>query len=138
MSETRGERNRNPGNVEDDGKTKWQGLDDPRSDGRFLRFANPEDGIRCLCRVLLTYQRKYGIRSIRGIINRWAPSHENNTESYIKHVAGACGVDSREVIDLTDRHFLKDLVEAIIKHENGRCTYEDSVIAEGVKRALQT
>jgi hypothetical protein len=44
-------------------------------------------------------------------------------------------VDSRDLIDLSDKRMLRDLVEAIIHHENGRVSYADTVIDEGVKRA---
>lgn len=133
---TRGERNNNPGNV-DRTTDRWQGMcEDQSGDSRFVVFETPEFGIRALGKVLLSYQRKYKIRSVRGIINRWAPPTENNTESYIEAVSAKLGVDSREVINLEDPHILRDMVVAIIHHENGRCVYDDSVIDEGVTRAL--
>jgi hypothetical protein len=46
------------------------------------------------------------------------------------------GVDSRDVIDITDFDTLKKVTVAIIHHENGRVIYPDEIINEGVKRAL--
>lgn len=135
---TRGERNNNPGNIREgySDKTAWKGERATDDDPEFEEFETPEDGIRALGKVLLYYQRKYGIRTIRGIINRWAPSNENDTENYIQSVCLMVGVDSREAIDLTDRRMLREIVVAIIHHENGRVNYADDVIEEGVKRAF--
>jgi hypothetical protein len=134
---TRGEKNCNPGNLREypGDPTAWKGERATDDDPEFEEFETPEDGIRALGKVLLAYQRKYGIRTIRGIINRYAPSTENDTESYINAVSLRVGVDSRDLIDLSDRRVLRDLVEAIIHHENGRISYADTVIDEGVKRA---
>jgi hypothetical protein len=134
---TRGERANNPGNIREypNDPTAWKGERATDDDPEFEEFETPEDGIRALGKVLLAYQRKYGIRTIRGIINRYAPSTENDTESYINAVSLRVGVDSRDLIDLSDRRVLRDLVEAIIHHENGRISYADTVIDEGVKRA---
>jgi hypothetical protein len=134
---TRGERANNPGNIREypNDPTAWKGERSTDDDPEFEEFETPEDGIRALGKVLLAYQRKYGIRTIRGIINRYAPSTENDTESYINAVSLRIGVDSRDLIDLSDRRVLRDLVEAIIHHENGRISYADTVIDEGVKRA---
>jgi hypothetical protein len=134
---TRGERANNPGNIREypNDPTAWKGERATDDDPEFEEFETPEDGIRALGKVLLAYQRKYGIRTIRGIINRYAPSTENDTESYISAVSLKLGVDSRDLIDLSDKRMLRDLVEAIIHHENGRVSYADTVIDEGVKRA---
>ena len=32
-----------------------------------------------------TYRKKYGLTTIRGIINRFAPPSENNTENYVRY-----------------------------------------------------
>ena len=37
--------------------------------------------------LLRTYLIKYKLRTIRQIISKWAPSNENNTEMYIRHVS---------------------------------------------------
>jgi hypothetical protein len=135
---TRGERSCNPGNIREypGDPTAWLGERTSDDDAEFEEFNTPEDGIRALGKVLLSYQRKYGIRTIRGIINRWAPTNENDTESYIKSVCSRVGVDSRDVIDITDFDTLKKVTVAIIHHENGRVIYPDEIINEGVKRAL--
>ena len=42
-----------------------------------------------LCR---TYYGKYGLKTIRDIVSRWAPAKENNTEAYIRHVSDYTGI----------------------------------------------
>lgn len=132
----RGIRNNNPGNI-DRTAEKWQGMaDDQSSDSRFIVFVSPEWGIRAMAKILRNYGKKYGINSVGGIINRWAPPVENDTGSYVRQVAEALGVDKHERINLEDPAILVSLIKSIIKHENGIQPYDDSQIAEGVRRAL--
>ena len=39
-----------------------------------------------------TYYKKYGLKTIRAIISRWAPPKENNTAAYIRHVSDYTGI----------------------------------------------
>lgn len=128
----RGIRNNNPGNLEKNG-IDWQGLSLVQDDSRFYQFATPVWGIRALARVLKTYESKYGLNTITDIINRWAPPHENNTESYINHVAQLLGVGPHEPFEVADKLVL--LTEAIILHENGENPYSMDTIVEGVSLA---
>ncbi len=137
----RGVRNANPGNIDRTG-TKWQGMAaDQSGDPRFIVFDAPEWGIRAIVRVLRTYYDKHGLRTVKGIINRWAPPVENDTEAYYVTVAKKLGVDPGEQIDIDDLDTLRTLVKAIIRHENGRGPepdggwYSDDVIDEGIRRA---
>lgn len=138
MKPTRGERNNNPGNIREypGDRTAWQGERATDDDLEFEEFETPAAGIRALAKVLLAYQVKYGIRSVRGFINRWAPSSENNTDAYVRAVSKRMGVKETEALDITDRSTLAKLVGAIIWHENGRCIYSDVAIKEGIERAL--
>lgn len=84
--EPRGVRNNNPGNI-DRTNTIWLGEDRSAaalaSEKRFCVFETPQASFRALAKTLLTYQRKHGLRTVRDMISRWAPSVENNTEAYI-------------------------------------------------------
>ncbi|MFN6998960.1 MAG: structural protein, partial [Elioraea tepidiphila] len=97
---SRGYRNRNPGNIEHLPTNKWLGLETPPSDGRFCRFRSHQHGIRALALLLQSYQDRHGLRTIAGIINRWAPGSENDTAAYIAHVARLTGRDPHERLDL--------------------------------------
>ncbi len=131
---TRGERNNNPGNI--DKGQPWQGLATAQPDSRFASFVSPEYGIRALGKLLLTYYRTYGLDTINGIISRWAPSVENNTNAYAAAVARETGFDANQEIDLTDHDALFAVAKAIIRHENGRVSYSDATIASGIQMAL--
>lgn len=133
---TRGERNNNPGNIEKG--QSWQGLSaDQSGDSRFAVFSAPEYGIRALGKLLQNYQRTYGINTIAGVINRWAPPTnkgiiENDTVAYINHVAQQIGVGPNDPLNLSDPAILTPLVAAIITHENGRNIYGTAAIQSGL------
>lgn len=135
MTPTRGERNNNPGNLDRTG-TQWEGMAAAQPDPRFICFADPVMGIRALAKVLLTYQRKHQLDTIRGIVSRWAPPAENNTEAYVSHVAEEVGAGPDDEIDLEDLGVLFALTKAIIEHENGRCVYSNEVLLQAVTKAL--
>lgn len=116
----RGIRNNNPGNI-DRGKDQWQGLAaDQSSDPRFCVFSDPTWGIRALARVLISYQDKYNIRTIKDIISRWAPGNENDTDAYVLMVSKQTGLSPNVRLDLHEYQFMEPVVQAIIRHENGR------------------
>ncbi|MDF2185464.1 structural protein [Grimontia hollisae] len=125
----RGIRNHNPGNIEDNG-TPWQGRQG--HDGRFIIFDGPVNGIRAMYKVLMTYRHRYRLDTVRGIINRWAPPFENNTEAYINHVANRLGVTPDTPLGLGD---YPQLLKSIIKHENGVQPYDDSTIHAAIASA---
>lgn len=138
----RGIRNNNPGNIE--WGSPWQGLR-PRSeatDARFAQFEAPAWGIRALAVTLITYYDKHKIRTVKQAINRWAPPHENDTGAYARAVAAAVGVDVNQNIDFHDYAILRPMVEAIIRHENGRgplatpnSWYDAGTMDQGLKLA---
>jgi len=137
----RGIRNYNPGNIERNA-TRWQGMAlDQASDSRFVVFSGSTWGIRAIARTLITYQDKYGLRTVRGIIKRWAPAHENNTAAYVASVCQRLGVGPDDVIDVYDYSTMLELVRAIIRHENGAGPlpggdwYGEPLLAEGLSLA---
>ena len=146
MKTPRGIRNNNPGNL--DKGSPWQGLVANPDEPRFCTFKDPVWGIRALAVTLITYHDKRrakdgsSIDTIREVIERWAPPNENNTDAYINEVSKAVGVTADMIIDLHDYDILRPLVEAIIRHENGRgplktlnTWYAAEVIEEGLRRA---
>ncbi|ELF3953060.1 structural protein [Salmonella enterica] len=131
----RGIRNNNPGNIRwgDD----WQGLvaKPRRTDKAFCQFTTPEYGIRAMIIILRNYQRRHGLNTVTGIINRWAPSSENNTQAYINSVAQATGVAPDKPVDTTDSRFMVKLLQAIIRHENGVQPYDFGVFVKALELA---
>lgn len=115
----RGIRNNNPGNIER-GKDRWLGSSaDQSSDPRFVVFDTPEAGIRALMRVLINYQERHDIKTLRAAINRWAPAVENNSNAYVQHVSRLTGLDPDEAIDFLDEYICTAVAKAIVRHENG-------------------
>lgn len=130
-TQTRGIRNNNPGNIRKS-KDPWQGLAERQTDAAFFVFKSPMYGIRALARVLITYQDKKKLRTIKDIIRRWAPQTENDTNAYIISVADATGFAQDQLLDMHRFDHLKPLVEAIIRHENGQQSYTDTEITKAL------
>lgn len=128
----RGIRNNNPGNIRYTG-TQWVGLSLPPSDGEFCIFTDAKYGIRALSRVLKVYKAKYGICTVAGIINRWAPAVENNTRAYIESVCKQLKKSEDERLDLDDNTIMLGLIKAITRHENGVQPYSDADIIRGLE-----
>jgi hypothetical protein len=131
---TRGIVNNNPGNIRKSA-TAWHGAV-AGNDPAFVTFDTPENGIRAMAKVLLTYQRQHGLDTVAELLERWAPAVENDSFAYIDDVATRLGIDPDERIDLGDPAMLAALCGAIIRHENGRQPYAGAVLAAGVGAAL--
>lgn len=131
---SRGHRNNNPGNIDRNAANKWQGSV-LGTDSRFETFESMEYGIRALARVLISYKDKHDLKTIRHIINRWAPPHENNTTAYINAVAKACDRSPESPIDVYKYEDAFPLVKAIIHHENGYMPCTDEEITKGLLMA---
>lgn len=134
---TRGIRNKNPGNLEKT-QTVWDGEIRPGADERFCEFESLIMGCRALIKTLVTYHTKHGCSTVRSIIERWAPSHENDTESYMEHVASSIskGVDEAIPFDLDPTYYLA-IAKTIARHENGSdaLAISDDVWEEAYKLA---
>ena len=107
----------------------------PSRDEAFETFDTPEHGIRAGVKLLLTYFHKYGLKTIREIISRFAPPSENDTESYIAHVSLETGIPDDEALDLDDPYILAAVAMAIIKHEQGKQPYTAAQFMRGVEQA---
>jgi hypothetical protein len=124
----------NPGNVRIS-STGWQGKLTPSRDPEFETFDTPEHGLRAVARILLTYFEEYKLNTIEGIIAKWAPDSENDTDAYIDDVSDRTGFDSDQVLT-PDAPTLTALVKAITFHENGSCPYADAIIEAAVTSVL--
>ncbi len=121
----RGIRNKNPGNVLCDGSTHWEGSVGHDKQG-FLVFSNAYYGCRCLRSVLNTYVARHNLRTIRGIIGRYAPYPANNTNAYVDSVSRQTGIPPDQVLDIP--YDYAALCRAIIVEENGCCPYDNNTI----------
>ena len=132
----RGIRNNNPGNIRRG--ERWEGIADVSLDQEFVTFKSPVWGIRAMARILLSYQKLHFLGTITGMISRWAPPSENDTDSYIHHVCKMVGVGRHDTVTLAEEPTLfAAMVRAIILHENGKQPYSDKKIAKGIKLAME-
>lgn len=106
----------------------------------FVVFDTMTNGIRALCKQLIAYQDRYGIKTVRGAISRWAPGNENNTDAYIAFVCGVLSCQPDDEFDFHSPDFLYWIVTAIGEEENGHDafthTVTDADINAGIAAAL--
>ena len=65
------------------GRAQWLGMTGTCKG--FVEFETREHGIRAWLVLMRNYRHKYGCRTIRQIVSRFAPPSENNTERYIRY-----------------------------------------------------
>ena len=96
----RGIRNNNPLNIRRS-KDKWKGMRMQQTDPSFCQFETLEWGWRAAFYLLTrTYYHKYRLFTIRAIISKWAPPHENKTDAYINNVSRLTGIGPDEPIGI--------------------------------------
>jgi hypothetical protein len=82
----------------------------------FCNFSSMGFGYRAILTLLTTYYDKYQLKTIRGILTRYAPPSENQTENYIAFLSRNSGFDPGQVLTKAD---LMKLIPGIVKMENG-------------------
>ena len=142
---TRGFKNKNPGNLDRVAGVRWKGqlpeAQEKKLDNRFCVFKDHKYGIRALATTLKTYATARRARNgskidtVAEVIERWAPPSENDTKAYARAVANALDVTPDTEIDLLDPSVMRSLVEAIISHECSGLKYSDDLLDEGLALA---
>ena len=84
----------------------------------FQQFDTPEAGLKAIDDNLKAYGAK-GINTIAGVINRWAPPSENNTQAYVAAVAQRLGIKPDQPLDMNNPAVRQALGTAIMLHEKG-------------------
>ena len=114
----RGIRLNNPCNLRQ-GQGRFIGEYEISKDNEFRQFKSMVFGIRAALHLLIkTYYYLHRLRTVRGIINRWAPSNENNTEAYIEAMCKEVGLKPDEYIEMSEDFWIRFL-DAMIYIENG-------------------
>lgn len=94
-----GQRINNPFNIR---QANQDFLGETGEESGFVSFESSPFGVRAADKVLTTYGRDYGINTIRGLINRFAPPSENDTRGYVNYISSQLGMDPDAEIDLSD------------------------------------
>ena len=116
-------RNNNPGNLRSlGGRLRWAGQAgvDEEPGGPFVIFDSRQSGWRGVATNLLAYEEVHELRTVNGIIDRWAPpSDHNDTSAYKAAVCHAIGRGRDESIAVNDQPTLVALMKAIAAVEGG-------------------
>jgi hypothetical protein len=141
QSDIRSIRNNNPGNI-DRTSTQWEGMAEEQTDSRFVTFESPEMGVRAMARTLNTYNTRYGLDNIAGMVSRWAPPTENDTQAYIRFVSEKTGIPSDKTITLQDNpEEMRKVISAMIEMEGGQEAsryFNSQIVERGVNLALSS
>lgn len=113
----RGIRNNNPGNIRLS-DTLYVG-EKESNDPEFKQFTSMAYGYRAMFMLLYTYQVRYGLNTVWGMISRYAPENENNTSNYVRQVSQWSGIDANSRITATNRDTMIPLVCSMSRFENG-------------------
>jgi hypothetical protein len=133
----RGIKNHNPLNIRINPANNWQGRVDPakNTDGDFEQFTDPVWGIRAGARNIIFHYDRNGADTVRKLVALWAPPSENDTEAYIRFVCGQSGFQSSRKLDFHRFEYLKPVLVAMIRIENGLQPYTETQIDAGLVRA---
>ena len=108
----------NPGLIQND-NTKLQGEVRPSKDKYFKQFESMAWGYCAMFVELNRYQNEYRLYTIRGMISKWAPPSENDTEAYIKAVAQLSNIAADCPVTSTNHDQMVPIVAAMSRVENG-------------------
>ncbi|WP_395264914.1 hypothetical protein V1605_18325 [Enterobacter soli] len=96
--------------------------------GDFAVFPTLDEGVLASAKQLQIYGTR-GVNTVRDIANKWAPSNENDTAAYIRHVVKATGINENEKLNLNDPTILAKLISAMASKEGaGNRVSEGAVI----------
>ena len=96
--------------------------------GNFAVFPTLDEGVLAATKQLQIYGQR-GTNTVRDIVSKWAPSNENNTEEYIRHVVRSTKFNENEKLNLNDPYVLAKLISAMASKEGaGSRVTEDRVI----------
>lgn len=138
MSSPLGLRLNNPLNIRKSSIT-WEGKAAVQPNEDFVSFIDAHHGIRAAAKNLLTYYRKYKLKTVQGIVTRWAPpDDDNDTATYITRVAQRLQVQPDVELDLEDPEVLKALIVAMMPEEIGTVPYDAETISTAVEAAYSS
>ncbi len=116
-----GQKNNNPTNIRPS-SNKWigeTGVSNGAS-GKFVVFDSIENGYRAAIKLLWTYWDKHDCKTIRKIINRWAPSgvDNNHTTNYINFVSKDSGILPDKLLNFNTREDYDKIIVGMSQFES--------------------
>lgn len=107
------------------------------SAGDFTVFQSAAFGFRAACRNLISYYDRLGIKTVRGVIERWAPSAENDTAAYVAAVCNRTGFQADQPLELKSYEVAYNLLHAMTIQEQGSfdAYFKQWQLDEGLRRA---
>ena len=96
--------------------------------GKFAVFPTLDEGVLASAKQLQIYGTR-GINTVSEIAKKWAPSNENDTAEYIRHVVKTTGLGANDRLNLNDPAILAKLISAMSAKEGaGNRVSEGAVI----------
>ncbi|HHA3594135.1 TPA: lytic transglycosylase [Salmonella enterica subsp. enterica serovar Newport] len=92
--------------------------------GGWRRFGSAREGMAAMATQLLRYQsgrfnQNSRKKTLRQLINTYAPSSENDTSLYVSQVSKWTGIGPDQEIDLRDHDTMAKVMRAMVQKENG-------------------
>ena len=116
-----GTRLNNWSNIRYSPRNNWHGQ--VGSIGGFVNFDTVESWLRAF-RILLYNYLMEGHNTITSIVERYAPSEENDTEAYIAKVSEWTEIDPHRLISKSD---LPELMKAMTRQETGNVLSDEDM-----------
>jgi hypothetical protein len=79
-------------------------------------FPTLDEGVLAAAKQLQIYGSR-GVNTVSDIAKKWAPSNENDTAEYIRHVVKATRFGENEKLDLNNPAVLAKLISAMSQKE---------------------
>ena len=96
--------------------------------GKFAVFPTLDEGVLASAKQLQIFGTR-GINTVTDIAKKWAPSNENDTAEYIRHVVKTTGLGANDRLNLNDPAILAKLISAMSTKEGaGNRVSEGAVI----------
>jgi hypothetical protein len=86
--------------------------------GKLAQYPDMQTGLQQMDANLASYG-KQGVNTLTGVISKWAPPNENNTQAYIQDVSQRLGINPTQPIDLSNPAVRQAISTGIMLHENG-------------------
>lgn len=129
--QVRGLRNNNPGNIRYNAANNWQGQTGQDAQG-FVIFDTMVNGVRALARILYNYGQA-GLDTVQAIISKYSATDQ---AAYITNVSTALQVSPTDMLNMESADTITNLVNAIIKQENGLDPLTAATISAGVSEGM--